>query len=241
MRSSSSVALHRPRRRRDATSCAASAVERVRARPERRSIGQRLAARQRAAAAAPGRDRRARATTCRCPTARAPPGSGVALSFSTQPLDVGVAAEEELGVLLVEDLEAAVRADVVAAARPARSGPSGMPLIALTSAWSARESSMPPRKSTHVRVRRKGGSVVGSNGSAQPGQEDREQPEAVILGRAVQRARASSSCAQAPRSLRPMKTAQARDARRAVGKLLLPAPARRQVPLVEPRLETRAR
>ena len=111
------------------------------------------------------------------------------LQLLEQPLHVGVAPEEELGVLLLERLEAAVRTDRRASGSIGTAGPSGMPLIAVTSAWNAAlvvEAAPEVDPRARPQERREAGGVERLR---EPGEEDEEDPELEILRRAVERDR----------------------------------------------------
>ena len=197
--------LHRPRGRR--------AQELSRERGQRLGAGRHdrdrppLAPGRRAAPERRGRARRARATTCRCPTGRARPGSG-RLQLLEQPLDVGVAAEEELGVLLLEGVQAAIGGGDAVRLR----GRPGVVEAPRSRRYERRDDSLskPRRKSTHVRVRgRRKGVRVERLGQAR--KEHEEKAEAAILRGPVVSSD-SSWRSQSTRSEGPMKTASREEA-----------------------------
>ena len=139
-------------------------------------------------------------------------------------------------MLLVEDLEAAVRRPIAVALRPRGPNPSGTPLIAFTSAWKRRASSHPERKSTHVRVARKGGSVVASKRSGSPGRRTGNSRKLAVMRGSVER---DLELLQLPVAevVRSDEDGTRRGRVHTLGELPLPAPARSQAPRIEPRLE----
>ena len=157
------------------------------------------------------------------------------LELLDEPLGVGLASEEELGVAFVEALQAAVRRRVVAA----RDGLGGAERDALDRVDQRLQGPLVGDPGAQVdpgagaQERRQDGGV---ERLGQAGEQHQEHPVARVLGRDVERHREllvlpGADVRRADEHGAGLRLVQA------LGQLLLPAPARRQAPDVEPRLE----